>query len=101
MLAVTQCGREGYEVQATELDIGMAEKNDSNMMTQAGKYRVFFENMKTLQEEGYAITGITVWGLNDNLSWRKGEYALLFDADMNPKKAYLGAMLDLYVQGIE
>lgn len=91
----------GYEVQATELDIGMQDNSDSNFLTQARKYRLFFEKMKSFQEEGYPITGITVWGLNDNLSWRRGEYALLFDGSMNPKKAYQGAMLDPSIPAME
>lgn len=101
MLAVKQFCQAGYEVQATELDIGMSEKTDSNLKTQARKYRVFFENMKKLQEEGYPVTGITVWGLSDKLSWRRGEYALLFDDDLKPKKAYYGAMLDPSVLAFE
>lgn len=101
MLTVKQFCEAGYEVQATELDIGMSEKTDSNLLTQARKYRVFFENMKKLQEEGYPITGITLWGLSDKLSWRKDEYALLYDGDLKPKKAYQGAMLDPSVMGVE
>ncbi|HKM35603.1 MAG TPA: endo-1,4-beta-xylanase [Lachnospiraceae bacterium] len=91
----------GYEVQSTELDIGVTENTDSAFMTQGRKYRSFFKSMKNLQEEGYAITGITVWGLNDTLSWRTGEYALLFDQEMNPKKAYLGAMMDPSIPDVE
>lgn len=91
----------GYEVQSTELDIGVSDTTDSAFMTQGRKYRSFFKSMKELQEEGYAITGITVWGLNDALSWRTGEYALLFDTKMNPKKAYLGAMMDPSIPDVE
>lgn len=91
----------GYEVQSTELDIGVSDNTDSAFLTQGRKYRAFFKNMKKLQEDGYAITGITVWGLNDVLSWRKGEYALLFDSEMNPKKAYLGALMDNSIPDVE
>ncbi len=101
MLAVKQFCDAGYEVQSTELDIGVKDNSESAFLSQARKYKSFFKNMKALQEEGYPITGITVWGMNDDLSWRTGEYGLLFDGDMNPKKAYLGALLDPSVPDVE
>lgn len=101
ILAVKQFCDAGYEVQSTELDIGVKEDSDSAFLSQARKYRAFFKNMKMLQEEGYPVTGITVWGLNDDLSWRRDEHCLLFDGDMNPKKAYLGAMMDPSIPDVE
>lgn len=101
MLAVKKFCDAGYEVQATELDIGVKEDSDSAFLLQGRKYRSFFKNMKALQEEGYPVTGITVWGLNDDLSWRRDEKCLLFDGDMNPKKAYLGAMMDPSIPDVE
>ena len=94
MLAVKNFCKAGYEVQSTELDIGVKEATDSAFLSQARKYRSFFKNMMLLKEEGYPITGITVWGLNDKLSWRKDEYGLLLVEDSNHKTAYLGAMWD-------
>lgn len=94
MLAAKEFCEQGYEVQATELDIGMKEKGEGSYRTQGSKYKSFFRVMKKLQEDGYPVTGITVWGLNDALSWRKDEYALMFDENMEPKQAYLGALLD-------
>lgn len=91
----------GYEVQATELDIGVEESTQENYAKQARKYRSFFKNMQRLQEEGYPITAVIIWGLNDQLSWRRGEDALLFDKDMNPKQAYYGALQDESVPDIE
>lgn len=101
MLTVKAFCDAGYEVQSTELDIGVSEATDNAFATQGRKYRSFFKNMQKLQQEGYPITGITVWGLNDKLSWRKDEYGLLFDADMNPKKAFLGAMQDPSIPDVE
>ena len=97
MLAAKAFCEEGYQVQATELDIGVKESSKGAFRTQGSKYKSFFRVMKNLQEEGYPITNVTVWGLNDALSWRKDEFALMFDGDMEPKPAYLGAMLDASV----
>lgn len=101
MFAVKAFCDAGYDVQATELDIGIEDTEETSVMKQARKYRSFFGNMKKLQEEGYAVTGITVWGLHDGMSWRRNEAPLLFDGDMNPKKAYLGALLDDSVPNVE
>lgn len=91
----------GYELQVTELDIGVKGSTENDYAKQARKYRSFFKNMQKLQEEGYPITAITVWGLNDQLSWRRGENALLFDRNMNPKPAYFGALQDESVPDVE
>ncbi len=93
IIAAKQFCDAGYEVQITELDIGIKDSTDISLMRQARKYKAMFSSLKSLQEEGYPITGITVWGLNDRLTWRTGEHPLLFDETMLPKKAYEGAML--------
>ena len=56
---------------------------------------------KRQAEDGYPVTAVIVWGLNDQLSWRRGEDALLFDGAMNPKAAYYGALQDDSVPDIE
>ncbi len=94
MLAAKEFCEQGYEVQATELDIGVKESDKGAFRTQGSKYKSFFRVMRDLQEDGCPITNITVWGLNDALSWRKNEFALMFDENMEPKPAYLGAMMD-------
>ena len=34
------------------------------------------------------IERVTLWGLSDTRSWRRGQDALLFDGQLNPKPAY-------------
>lgn len=101
MAALKQFCDAGYEVQVTELDIGIKDTAQESLLKQARKYKSLFRNLKALQEEGYPITGVTVWGLNDKLTWRNGEDPLLFDKNMQPKKAYEGAMLMDTVPDVE
>ena len=91
----------GYEIQITELDIGMKQKTDYNLARQGSKYKVLFRDLKALKERGYNITSVTVWGLNDGHTWRKGEYPLLFDEWNRPKPAYYGAMLSEHIPAVE
>ncbi len=101
LLAMKAFLNEGYEVQVTELDIGMDANTESNMATQARKYKVLFSTLKELKEQGCNISSVTLWGLTDSLSWRSGKYPLLFDSSLNPKKAYYAALLDPSIPTIE
>jgi endo-1,4-beta-xylanase len=40
------------------------------------------------------IDRVTFWGISDTRSWRRGQDALLFDGQLNPKPAYQ-AILDV------
>ena len=88
LVAVKEYCAAGYEVQLTELDIGMSSKNPWYLKKQAIFYGDLFSGLAELVEEGYPITGVTVWGLSDTLTWRSGEYPLLFNTDLTPKDAY-------------
>ncbi len=100
-LAMKAFLKEGYELQVTELDIGMETKTENNLTLQARKYKVLFNNLIRLKDEGYNITSVTLWGISDNLSWRTGKYPLLFDSSLNPKKAYYGVLQDPSIPTIE
>ena len=78
----------GYEVQGTELDIGVKSDTAAEYKKQADLYKAYFAGMLELKNQGYNITSITVWGINDALTWRSGEDPLLFDKDMQKKEAY-------------
>jgi GH35 family endo-1,4-beta-xylanase len=91
----------GYELQVTELDIGMESLTDNNLALQARKYKVLFNNLMKLKDDGYNVSSVTLWGISDNLSWRTGKYPLLFDSRLNPKKAYYGALQDPSIPTIE
>lgn len=92
LMAVKKFCNAGYEVQLTELDVGMKNKNPWYWKKQATLYKELFEGLVELVEEGYPITGVTVWGLTDTLTWRAGEYPLLFNTDLTPKDAYYAVL---------
>lgn len=101
ILAAKNFCKAGYQVQVTELDIGISEDTESAYLTQGRKYCVLFKKLQDLKAEGYPINGVTVWGISDDLSWRNGENPLMFDVKLQPKKAYLGAMQHSSIPPVE
>lgn len=94
----------GYEVQITELDVGIPKIKTSEEPTKEqyisqGEYlKKMMERIMELKEEGMNLTSITLWGINDANSWRKSvdgynAYGLLWDKKMNPKPALRGFAL--------
>ncbi len=76
----------GYEVQLTELDVGV--KSEADFEAQGKFYGELIKGILRLRESGCDITSVTVWGLSDALTWRAGEFPLLFNGDLTPKPAY-------------
>jgi GH35 family endo-1,4-beta-xylanase len=84
----------GYEVQGTELDIGVKSSTNAEFQKQADLYKAYFEGMLELKNQGYNVTSITVWGIDDAHTWRSGEDPLLFDKDLKKKDAYYAIIED-------
>ncbi|TQL02404.1 endo-1,4-beta-xylanase [Cellulomonas sp. SLBN-39] len=78
----------GVDVQITELDI----EQGSN---QANAYKQVTEACLAVSR----CTGITVWGIRDNDSWRTGKNPLLFDSSGNKKAAYTAVLNALNAGG--
>ncbi len=83
----------GLEVQVTELDIGMDEGCTSEMHAQHYKDIMALLIDKHLNRDktknAKGITGVTIWGLFDTLSWRSGSGPLLFGSGFaDPKPAF-------------
>jgi endo-1,4-beta-xylanase len=97
----------GLKVQITELDISVYpwEKNSRDL--RAGESTDFSADKEQKQADQYAmvfkvfrkykkvITGVTFWNISDQYSWlddypvkSRKNYPLLFDQNLQPKKAY-------------
>lgn len=78
----------GLEIRITELDIDMPGNCDFEYQ---GKYfRDYMKALIDLKNEGANIVGVTLWGVTDDLSWKKGKNPLPFSADLSKKPAYFG-----------
>lgn len=77
----------GFEVQITELDA--TNKGDQDLSNYL--YTILKQVMQ-LKKNGAKITGLTIWGLADDVTWIKGEKPLLFSNIYTPKTAYYGVL---------
>jgi endo-1,4-beta-xylanase len=97
--AIENYGSLGLKVAITELDVTATGSNSGafgvnqgsktippeNYQKQAEVYRKLFE---IFNRHADVIDRVTFWGLNDAKSWRRGQDALIFDGQYNPKPAF-------------
>jgi len=103
--AITNYASLGLRVAITELDVTATGSNSGafgvrrgpitippeNYQKQADVYAKLFEIFKRHSD---VIDRVTFWGLSDRRSWRRGQDALLFDRELQPKPAF-NAVLDV------
>lgn len=103
--AITNYASLGLRVSITELDVTATGDNSGafrvrggnrtippeNYQKQAEVYAKLFEIFK---RHAHVIDRVTFWGISDRRSWRRGQDALLFDRELQPKPAYQ-AILDV------
>lgn len=106
--AVETYGATGLKIHITELDVGlggynkMAPMNEENLNKQGRCYYNLLKKIYELKASGKAdVESVTVWGAKDNLSWRKTQYPLLFDAEGKAKNALFGVLQDVDFAGFE
>ncbi|MFC5283038.1 endo-1,4-beta-xylanase [Pedobacter alpinus] len=89
----------GLKVSITELDVTATGDNSGAMGVNQGDRKIPAENyqkqadvykklFEIFMRHSDVIDRVTFWGLSDTRSWRRGQDALLFDGDLNPKPAY-------------
>ena len=77
----------GFEVQITQLDV--VNKGDAD---QANYMYDLMSNILKVKKNGGNITGITFWGISDDVTWIKGQKPLLFSTLGVAKNAYYRVM---------
>ncbi|WOO38278.1 endo-1,4-beta-xylanase [Anaerocolumna sp. AGMB13020] len=97
--AINKYAELGIELQVTELDIDMKENSEEAQEKLGTRYKNIMAVLLHSVEKGKAnITSVTFWGLTDDRSWLNNaegaSYPLLFDKELNPKKAYFGVLQD-------
>lgn len=91
----------GFELQLTELDLGISdnkvgeEPTKELLLRQAKKYRYIMDGLLDIQAKGGKITSVTLWGFTDAHSWRANDNGfdgrcLLFDKNLEEKLALRG-----------
>lgn len=92
----------GYEVQVTELDIGIpgipvgTQPTRAQLEEQGRSYKRLMECLRALVREGVPLTCVSLWGISDDTSWRRSSskgfnaYAALYDGEMAEKPALRG-----------
>ena len=101
--AITDYESLGLKVDISELDVTSTGENSGAFGVRGGgpitpeavqkQAEVFGKLFEIFNRHASCIDHVTLWGINDNRSWRRGQGALLFDGQMQPKPS-LQAVLD-------
>ena len=70
---------------AFDVSTGRRDIPAENYLKQAEVYKKLFE---IFMRHSDVIDRVTLWGVSDTRSWRRGQDALLFDGELQPKPAF-------------
>ena len=101
----------GLKIQITEMDVSVYPWEKERRAKRPGESDTYTPELQEKQSEKYAdmfrifrkykkvITGVTFWNLSDRYTWLdqypvpgRKNYPLLFDQNMQPKKAFYGVV---------
>lgn len=81
------------ELQITELDVSISRKGTEDELKLQGQfYYNFVQDVLSLRKQGVNVTGLTLWGFADALSWMPSGYLHIYDRNMVAKYAYFGML---------
>lgn len=80
----------GFEVQVTELDVTQSSSGVNAEYNQGQFYNKLFSALIEAKRGGANLTGVTIWGLTDDNSWKKESSPLIFRGDLTAKLAFTG-----------
>ena len=85
--AVDAFAKKGYEIQITELDVTLNRLgNENNEQQQIQYWQDVMEGLVAAKKNGANITAFVIWGMYDDISWRKENSPLLFSHSYYEKK---------------
>lgn len=97
--AVDKLAGSGLKLEVTELDVSLGawqntlEATEENLLVQGKFYYDLIKGLFERVDDGRInMDALTFWGFRDDLSWRRDASPLLYDALMQPKLAYYGAL---------
>ncbi|MCR4886745.1 MAG: endo-1,4-beta-xylanase [Clostridiales bacterium] len=75
----------GLRLRISELDVGIDKNDDASLEAQALLYA---QVMRLARKYADQFEAVQIWGLTDSLSWRSGNFPLIFDGARSPKPAF-------------
>lgn len=83
----------GCEIQITELDVNVSRAGTLDELKIQGQfYFRFREKVWELRAGGVPVTGLTLWGFADEISWMPENHMHLYDRNLTAKYAYFGLL---------
>ena len=82
---VAQIAALGLRLRISELDVGIDKNDDPSLEAQALLYA---QVMRLARKYADQFEAVQIWGLTDSLSWRSGNFPLIFDGARSPKPAF-------------